>query len=153
MEVANHMPYTTKVVRRIGWSAATVLALLPLVFSGAAANAAAPGPAPVLLGTADAFAVLAGTTITNTGSSVITGNLGLHPGSAVVGFPPGTVSGATHAGDAAAQQAATDLTTAYNDAAGRSFTANVAGRPRRPDPHARRLPDRGRRLARAHRAT
>ena len=117
------MPYATKVVRRIGWSAATVLSLLPLVFSGAAANAATPGPAPVLLGTADAFAVLAGTTITNTGSSVITGNLGLHPGSAVVGFPPGTVSGSTHAGDAAAQQAATDLTTAYDDAAGRSFTA------------------------------
>ena len=118
--------------------------MLALVFSGAAADAAAPGPSPVLLGTADGFAVLAGTTITNTGSSVITGDLGLHPGSAVVGFPPGTVSGATHAGDAAAQQAATDLTTAYGDAAGRA-SSRRAGRPRRSDRHQRRAPERGRR--------
>ena len=41
------------------------------------------------------------------------------PGTAVTGFPPGTVNGTHHAADAVAQQAKTDLTTAYNDAAGR----------------------------------
>ena len=99
-------------------------------------DAAAPGPAPVLLGTADGFAVLAGSTITNTGTSVITGDLGLHPGTAVTGFPPGTVNGAQHVTDAVAQQAKTDLTTAYHDAAGRPFICDVAARRRRANAHA-----------------
>ena len=103
-----------------------VLAVLALMLSDAATPALSSqaGPQPVLLGTADSFAVLAGTTITNTGPTVINGNLGLHPGSAVVGVPPGTVNGAQHVADAAAQQAATALTTAYNDAAGRPSTAS-----------------------------
>jgi hypothetical protein len=54
---------------------------------------------------------------------VINGDLGLHPGTAVTGFPPGTVNGAKHITDAVALQAKTDLTTAYNDAAGRPFSA------------------------------
>ncbi|WP_406271461.1 ice-binding family protein [Nocardia sp. NBC_00881] len=77
------------------------------------------GPAPIDLATASSFAVLAGATVTNTGASVVTGDLGLSPGSAVTGFPPGTViNGAQHVADAVAVQAQTDLTTAYNDAAG-----------------------------------
>ena len=85
------------------------------------ANAA---EAPVGLGTADSFAVLAGTTVTNTNASVISGDLGVSPGSAVVGFPPGTVTNGTiHAADAVAAQAQADTTTAYNDAAGRATTA------------------------------
>ena len=80
--------------------------------------------APVGLGTADSFAVLAGTTVTNTGPSVITGDVGVSPGSAIVGFPPGIVIGGTfHAADAVALQAQNDTTTAYNDAAGRATTA------------------------------
>ncbi|MEA2496806.1 MAG: hypothetical protein QOJ29_4717 [Thermoleophilaceae bacterium] len=75
---------------------------------------------PVGLGTADSFAVLAGSTVTNTGPSVITGNLGVSPGTAVTGFPPGKVNGTIHAADAVAGQAQTDLTTAYDDAAGRT---------------------------------
>ncbi|HUR17792.1 MAG TPA: ice-binding family protein [Acidimicrobiales bacterium] len=83
--------------------------------------------APVGLGTAGSFTVLAASTVTNTGPSVITGDLGVSPGSAVVGFPPGVVnSGAIHAADAVAAQAQADVTTAYNDAAGRAVTANVA---------------------------
>jgi hypothetical protein len=104
-------------IGRLG--AVSLALLLALVFAGTAHA----GPPPVLLGTADSFAVLAGSTITNTGDSVISGDLGLFPGTAVTGFPPGTVNGAVHLTDAVAQQAKSDLTTAYQDAAGRPFSA------------------------------
>ena len=74
---------------------------------------------PVGLGTADSFAVLGGSTVTNTGPTVVNGDLGLAPGTAVPGFPPGLVNGTIHVADAVAVQAKTDLVTAYNDAAGR----------------------------------
>jgi hypothetical protein len=86
------------------------------------------GPAVVVFGTTSTFAVLAGSTVTNTGATAITGDLGVSPGSAVTGFPPGTVSGTIHAGDATAATAQTDLTAAYNDAAGRTSGAiSVSG--------------------------
>lgn len=75
------------------------------------------------LGTAGSFAVLAGAGVTNTGPSVINGDLGTAPTPAVTGFggaPNGTVNGATHQADALAAQAQADLTTAYNNAAGRA---------------------------------
>jgi serine protease AprX len=72
------------------------------------------------LRTAESFAVLAGTTVTNTGPSKITGNLGLSPGTAVTGVAPGQVTGATYAADAIALQAQADLTLAYDDAAART---------------------------------
>ncbi|MFF5261207.1 ice-binding family protein, partial [Actinomadura viridis] len=81
------------------------------------ANAAT---APVNLRSAGNFAVLAGTTVTNTNPSVILGDLGVSPGSAVTGFPPGIVIGTKHVTDAVALQAQSDLTTAYDDAAGRT---------------------------------
>jgi hypothetical protein len=87
------------------------------------ASTAQAGPPPVLLATADGFAVLAGSTITNTGNSVISSDVGLHPGTAVIGFPPGTVNGSKHVTDAVAEQAKADLITAYNDAAGRPLSA------------------------------
>ncbi len=76
--------------------------------------------AQVALGpTAATFGVLAGSTVTNTGATVVTGNVGVSPGSAITGFPPGTVTGgALHAADATAATAQTDLTTAYNSATG-----------------------------------
>ncbi len=83
--------------------------------------------APVGLGTAGSFAVLAGSTVTNTGPSQINGNLGVSPGSAVTGFPPGIVTGGTiHIADGVAGGAQADLTTAYNDAAGRVKTASAS---------------------------
>lgn len=80
------------------------------------------------LGTTGAFAVLAGSTVTNTGATSVTGDLGVSPGTAVTGFPPGTVTGTVHAGDATSATAIIDLTTAYNDAAGRTVApVTVAG--------------------------
>jgi hypothetical protein len=104
-----------------------LLAALGLAVSGALvglAPSAAAAEAPVGLGTASSFAVLAGSTVTNTGPTVVRGDLGVHAGSAVTGFPPGIVTeGTIHAADAVAQQAQSDTTTAYNDAAGRSSTS------------------------------
>ena len=77
------------------------------------------------LGTAKPFAILVGSTVTNTGPTVINGQLGLSPGTAVTGFPPG-VSGPQHIADAVALQAKNDLVTAYNDAANRPATEQVA---------------------------
>ncbi|MBI1784088.1 DUF3494 domain-containing protein, partial [Candidatus Sumerlaeota bacterium] len=74
---------------------------------------------PVNLGTASGFGVLAGTNVTNTGATILSGDLGVSPGSSVTGFPPGIVIGTQHVADGVALQAQTDLVTAYNDAAGR----------------------------------
>ncbi|MHB1614388.1 MAG: ice-binding family protein [Actinomycetes bacterium] len=90
-------------------------------------SAAYAAEAPVGLGTAGSYSVLGGTTVTNTGASTLSGDVGVSPGSAITGFPPGIVGGATHAGDAQALQAQSDLVIAYNDAAGRTPAATVAG--------------------------
>ncbi len=103
--------------RGLGPSACIALASAFVLLTGGAAQAQ---QAPVALGAADSFAVLAGQQIGNVGLTVITGDLGVSPGAAIAGFPPGTVNGATHPGDAAALQAQASLTTAYNDAAGRT---------------------------------
>lgn len=68
------------------------------------------------------FAVLAGSAVTSTGATVITGDLGLSPGSSVGGFPPGILNGTKRINDPIAKQAKLDLTAAYNDAAGRTST-------------------------------
>ena len=68
------------------------------------------------------LAVLAGSSITNTGATNITGDMGLSPGTSIGGFPPGILNGTIHINDAIANQAKLDLTVAYNDAAGRTAT-------------------------------
>jgi hypothetical protein len=83
--------------------------------------------APVSLGTAENFAVLGGQTVTNTGLSVINGDLGVWPGSVITGFGPGIVNGTTYAGGAVALLAQSDLTTAYNTLVGMAFTQDLTG--------------------------
>ena len=100
----------------------SALMVLPAV--GMAADPTVP------LGTTSRFAVLAGTTITNTGATVITGDaggdIGVSPGSAITGVPPGILSGAKHSNDAVAIQAMTDRVTAYNNAVARPVTRSAA---------------------------
>ena len=92
---------------------------LAVGFALALAAVPAAAQAQVGLGTATPFVVLGGSSVTNTGPSVLNGDLGVSPGTSLVGFGlPATVNGATHANDAVAAQAQLDLTTAYDVAAG-----------------------------------
>jgi len=80
----------------------------------------AVGQVQVNLGTADNFAILAGSTITNTGLTIVNGDIGLNPGISVTGFPPGILNGTLHLSDPTVITAKLDLLTAFNDAAGRT---------------------------------
>ena len=67
-------------------------------------------------------------TVTSTNATTITGNLGVSPGTAVTGFPPGTLNGSQYTGvGSAAGQAKADLNTAFTDAAARTCVITVAG--------------------------
>jgi hypothetical protein len=96
-----------------------VALLLPAVAAGAA-------PPPVGLGTAGSFAVLAGSGITNTGSTTVTGDVGTSPTPTETGFGAMTIIGTDHAGGPVTQQAKTDLTAAYDEAAGATPPTSVA---------------------------
>ena len=90
------------------------------------------GPSQVLaqnisLGSAANFAVLGGSTVTNTGPTVITGDVGVSPGTSITGFPPGLVIGTIHRADSVALNAQNDLTIAYNNAAGRPCGTTLTG--------------------------
>jgi Ice-binding-like len=110
-----------RVVRLLGTIGVAASFAVTVVAGTALAAASAVG-----LGTAGGFAVLAATTITNTGPTTITGNVGLHPGSAITGFGSVTLHGAKHVADGVALKAKNDLVTAYNDAAGRTPVTTVA---------------------------
>ena len=87
---------------------------------------ASAAQAPLALGSTATFGVLGASTVTSTGGTIIVGDLGVSPGTAVTGSPG--VTGTKHLGDPVAAQAQSDLTIAYNDAAGRSVGAvSVAG--------------------------
>lgn len=79
------------------------------------------------VGCRGSFSVLGASTVTNTGPTNLGGDLGVSPGTAITGFPPGTLQGTTHSADVQSGAAHTDLQAAYNDAAGRTPTEAVAG--------------------------
>jgi len=108
---------------RIG-TVGIALILAISAMAGLAANAVSP--TTVGLGTATSFAVLAGAGITNTGPTTINGDVGSFPTTTQTGFSSVTITGTNHAGDAVTQGAKTDLTTAYNTAAGSGPTIPVA---------------------------
>jgi hypothetical protein len=112
------------------WPAFTGLLAAAFLFIAPLASAQAATVVP--LGTDSSFAVLAASAVTNTGPSVISGNVGLSPGTNVTGFPPGTVNaGAFYVADNTSLQAQSDLTTAYNAAAAQTptmaITADLGG--------------------------
>ena len=76
-------------------------------------------PGAIALGSASTYAVLAGSAIVNAGPTALTGDVGLRPGVAISGFPPGTVTGTMHINDSLAAQAQTDLTSAFLSAQGK----------------------------------
>ncbi len=79
------------------------------------------------LGNAASYAVVASSTVTNTGPTVLNGDLGVSPGNAVVGFPPGIVNGTINAGNAASLAAQNSVTTAYNALAGQACDVSLTG--------------------------
>jgi hypothetical protein len=92
----------------IALAATLAFAAVPVAAQASAVN----------LGTVSPFVVLGGSTVTNEGTSVLNGDLGLAPGTSLTGFNEAVVNGVTHANDAVAAQGQSDLTTAYNVAAG-----------------------------------
>lgn len=86
-------------------------------------------PAACVLKTANGFAILAGSAITNTGPTTIKGDVGLFPGTSITGFGSVTLTGTIHATDAVAQQAQADLTTAYNFLSSQPCTTTLPGAP------------------------
>jgi hypothetical protein len=114
-----------------GLRRATVLLMVPLLVLSAQGCQRSPGPSQprnlTLLGSAESFAVLGSQAVTNTGPTTVVGDLGLSPGTAVTGFPPGQVAGTIHAADGVALQARTDANAAYIDAAGRPCNVDLSG--------------------------
>lgn len=117
-------------IQRITRSAPMMLFILifAISISLAPVKALAEQP-PVGLGSTEGYAVLAGSTITNTGTTIINGsaggNVGLHPGTIFTGQTNTTISGTVHLADAAANTAKNDLVIAYNDAVGRTPVTRI----------------------------
>jgi len=116
---------------RLARSLEVICLVLAVMFSGTDGVALASVlAAPVRgLGSAANFQVLGGSTVTNTGATVVAGELGTSPGTTITGFPPGIVTegGKTHMGDALALQAQNDVALAYNSSAGQPCNTHLPG--------------------------
>ena len=111
------------------WVGVAVCALIVvLAFTGT--NLSASAATPPSLGTTSGYAILAGTTVTNTDSpTVVDGDLGLSTGSAVTGFPPGTLTGTYHIDDTAAVKAKSDLAAHQKTGVDASAFTDIAAKP------------------------
>ncbi len=109
--------------------AVLLLSLLLAAVMALPAISIAAQPA-VNLGSTSSYAVLAGSTITNTGSTTISGDaggdVGLSPGTSFTGQSTATISGSIHLADAAAVLAKADLVAAYNDAESRTPVTRIS---------------------------
>ena len=99
--------------------------LFATLFATLGLSVSAQAQSPVPLGAANPFAILAGTAVSNTGTTAVNGDLGVSPGSSVSGFPPDVVNGTIHAGDASAAQAQLGLAAAYANASGQPVSATI----------------------------
>jgi hypothetical protein len=119
--------------RRLGSRSGTSLVAISSIglFLGLTGTAQAAATS-VPLGTAESFAVLAGSGISNTGPTTITGDIGTFPTTTITGAASIVQTGTNHAGDAVTQGAKNDLLTAYGTAAGEgpsvAVTADLGGR-------------------------
>ncbi|MDB4997779.1 MAG: hypothetical protein JWM74_5211, partial [Myxococcaceae bacterium] len=112
--------------------------LFTAILVAASACAPAPDPQPSAqtqsplsapaLGSASTFAVLGASTVTNTGATILHGDVGVSPGLALTGFPPGIIlDGTTHLGDSIALQAQTDVSTAFDALNAQACTQDLTG--------------------------
>ena len=121
--MTKHLPVTRRLAATL--ATCTLAAVIVSAAMGSTATAAIVPTVP--LATSANYAVLGGSTVTNTGPSILDNSLGLWPGTSITGFPPGLVlpPGTTDTTNAAAQQAQSDLTAAYVNAAGRPLDATT----------------------------
>jgi MYXO-CTERM domain-containing protein len=111
-----------RIVRRAGRSLGIALAAV-FAFAGTSATAG-----PIDMGSATSFGVLGASTVTNTGLTVVNGDVGVAPGTSITGFPPGQViNGSIHSNTAFANQAQADALNAYNMLAGLAPTMDLTG--------------------------
>ena len=108
--ISVHAPTHSRSLRRWLVAGVALTTVTAMTMLGTVASA----QSSVGLGTAQSYAILAGAAISNTGPSTINGDIGVSPGTAITGMDEATVNGATNAANAAALQAQSDLTIAYN---------------------------------------